>query len=299
MKYGRRKTLCWVAVVFVVYAIALVLIKGWNYRNLPLQLVGIAAMDGKMVFYGKVVDHRGEPVPGATVNYHTITTLQNLRAGYSVAETLTNERGEFKIGPKSGIGLGIESIEKENYRYGAAGYKFDFGYGSNSDPHRPDSNHPVPFLMVPAEMRFTDIVRANIWPSAAFHWNSAPVEVPLGETGELLIFRPTRDKATGEKRGYAWKVEIEIKNGEILMREKKDLIPLAPLEGYQKQVVIGHERDAWRWGGALSDRQFIFRTDDGHYGRFNLSLDSNREDGRPAALVKRVAFNPSGERSLD
>jgi hypothetical protein len=298
MKYGLRKIFCWIAVAFVVYAIALAVMLGWNYRHLPLEFMGIAATDGNMVFYGKVVDHRGGPVAGARVKYITASVWQNFRMGYTIADTRADESGKFEIRPKSGMGLSIKSIEKENYRFATAEYVSSFSLRGSSAPHRPDPKNPVPFLMVPAEMKFTDIVRAHI-PDVVFHWNAEPIEVPLGKTGEVLVFKPERDRAAGERTGYAWKVEIEIKNGEILMREKKDLIPLAPLEGYQKQVVIGHERDARRWGGALSDRQFICRTDDGHYGRFNLSLDSNREDGQPAALVNRVAFNPSGERSLD
>ena len=283
--------------VVVVFALALLSIIAWPFRRLPQQLMGIAAMDKKMVLYGKVVDHRGDPVSGAKINYIT-TSVWHIRAGYTYADTLADEHGEFKIGPESGIGLNIQSIEKENYRFATAGYSQSFGFGITTDPHIPDPNQPVPFLMVPAEMKFTDIVRPDI-PGVVLHWNSAPIEVPLGKTGEVLILRPTRDMATGEKRGFAWKVEIEIRNGELLMREMKDIIPLAPVEGYQRQVVVGYERNAPKWGGGLSDRRFIFKTRGGNYGGFNLSLYPDREDGRSGALVQRVSLNPGGERSLD
>lgn len=286
------------AVVIVVCALALVSIVAWQFRGLPSQLMGIAAMDVKMVFYGKLVDHRGEPVSGAKINYLTNSVLPDIRASYTPADTRTDESGEFKIGPKSGIGLSIQSIEKENYRFATAGYALSFRFGITSDPHIPDPNQPVPFLMVPAEMKFTDIVRPDI-PGVVLHWNSAPIEVPLGKTGEVLILRPTRDMATGERIGFAWKVDIGIRNGELLMREMKDIIPLAPVEGYQRQVVVGYERDAPKWGGGLSDRRFIFKTHGGNYGGFSLSLYPGREDGRSGALVQRVSLNPGGERSLD
>ena len=298
MNHGLRKIFRWMAVAIVVVSLATVSIAAWQFRGLARQLRDVAAMDGKMVFYGKVVDHRGEPVPGVKIDYITTSVWQDFFGSFTRAETRANERGEFKIGPKSGTGVSIHSLKKENYRFATAGYGSHAAFGSSSDPHRPDPNHPVPFLMVPAEMKFTDIVRPDI-PSVVLHWNSAPVEVPLGKTGEVLVLRPTRDMAVGERKGFAWKVGIEIRNGELLMRGKKDLIPLAPVEGYQKQVVIGYDRDAPNWGGGLSDRQFIFKTHSGNYGRFNLTLNSDREDGRSGALVQRVSFNPGGERSLD
>lgn len=298
MNCGLRKIFRGMAVAIVVFALAIVSIVAWQFRGLARQLRDVAAMDGKMVFYGKVVDHQGEPVSGAKINYLTNSVLPDIRASYTPADTRTDESGEFKIGPKSGIGLSIQSIEKENYRFATAGYALSFRFGITSDPHIPDPNQPVPFLMVPAEMKFTDIVRPHI-PSVVLHWNSAPVEVPLGGTGEVLILRLTRDMAAGERKGFAWKVEIEIRNGELLMREKKDLIPLAPVEGYQKQFVIGYDRDAPNWGGGSRDLRFIFKTHGGNYGRLSLSLYPDREDGRNGALVQSVSINPGGERSLD
>jgi len=281
----------------VLVAIGAVLALGFGGMALRVARVH-AQMDGKVLFYGKVVDHQGEPVSGVKVGYLVMKASQLARMSHDpYAEVITDENGRFKVEKRNGMSLSIESVQKEGYRFATAGKVFTYGFGSNSNPHRPDSQRPVEFLLVPSEFKFTDILRPESV-GVRFDWNSGPVEVPIGKTGEVLILRPTRDLKPGEREGFAWKVEIEIRDGELLMKDKDDFFPLAPLGGYQKRIVIGYERDAPNWGSAWMNRQFVFRTRTGDFGKFDLSLYADRDKNSTGARLF-FAFNPSGQRHLD
>jgi hypothetical protein len=292
----RMKTLRKIAIGVVGAVIALVV---FGFAGMAWRVARVhAQMDGKILFYGKVVDHEGRPVVGAKVGYLVTQASQLARMGHDpYAEIATDENGLFKIQKKNGMSLSIRSIEKEDHRFVTAGKVFTYGFGSNSNPHRPDSQRPVEFLLVPSEFKFTDILRPESV-GVRFDWNSGPVEVPIGKTGEVLILRPTRDLKPGEREGFAWKVEIEIRDGELLMKDKGDFFPLAPLGGYQKRIVIGYERDAPNWGSAWMNRQFVFRTRTGDFGKFDLSLYADRDKNSTGARLF-FAFNPSGQRHLD
>jgi len=80
------------AVVIVIFALALVSIVAWQFRRLPPQLMDIAAIEGTMVFYGKVVDHRGEPVTGARIDYITTSVWQDFIGGHTSAATRADDR---------------------------------------------------------------------------------------------------------------------------------------------------------------------------------------------------------------
>ncbi len=286
---------------YVIGSIATVIVVILIFAITPfgkLQQV-TASLDGRIEFYGRVIDHRGDPVAGARVQYITTKSMQTWRDTHDpVAETLTDERGKFKVERNAGNSLSIESIVKKGYRFVTKGIESSFGFGRISpSPHQPDLRHPVEFLLVPDEFDFMSVIRP-LTVHVRLSWNSEPVLLPVGDTGEVLILHPTRDKKEGESRGFSWGVEIKIRNGVLLLREKGESLPLAPLTGYEKRVVVGYERGAAEWGGAFTDREFVFRTRDGNYGRFKLSITADREDGKIAGVAS-FSLNPTGERFLD
>lgn len=298
LTFSRSHVIVVVTVLILVAVSALI----YRYRNhffLYRLHAATSELDGQIEFYGKVIDHRGNPISGASVKYLAANTMQISRGGFGSSDEVVADRlGEFHIKRGSGSSLGIEWIKKDGYRFATGGKAFSYGFGRISpSPHLPDPQRPVQFLLIPSEFPFETVIRQQSQ-SLKIDWNTGPVEVPIGETGEVLILNPTRDMKEGERKGFAWSVRIEIKNGSLLMRKKGDILPLAPLDGYQKVVVVGYERGARNWGGGMMDKEFSFKSADGKYGRLSLSFYADHKDGKTGALLAFV-FNPTGERFLD
>ncbi|RYD19896.1 MAG: hypothetical protein EOP88_17200 [Verrucomicrobiaceae bacterium] len=129
-------------------------------------------------------------------------------------------------------------------------------------------------------------------------WNGTPVEVPFGDDGDVLLLTPTRDRKEGEKRGYNWNVKVELKSGSLYGVPEGQVINLAPLEGYQSSIDIGFNRGATKWSGSIGRADAVLLTDKGKYGRVDLKIHSDREDGAPSGLA-HIYLNSSGARNLE
>lgn len=257
-----------------------------------------SASDGKIEFYGKVIDHRGDPVAGATVEFMVLTSMHIVSNRHnSIAEVLTDKLGRFEVVGKRGSSMSVQRVKKDGYRFLTGGKTFSYDFSKGPKRHLSDRMQPVELTMVPSEFNFTSIVRPQ-HVGSRFNWNSGPIEVPIGKTGEVLILRPTRDMELGERKGFAWSVEVQIKNGSLMRRNKGDNLLLAPMMGYNESVVVGHKRGAVDWGGGLRGANFVFKTSAGKYGRFALDIYPDVTDGQVGAGVK-FHFNPTGERYLD
>lgn len=254
-------------------------------------------MDGKIDFYGKVIDPDGNPVGNARITYLKVTAFHLLPFSRfthgPMHEVKSDSRGIFHIKGGRGMSLSIEAIKKEGFRLAQDGNSLSYSFGSSSDPHRPDPKRPVEFLLIPsANKRLEPLVDEVL----RFKWNSGPIKVIFGN--EVLIIRPTRDRLAGERSGFAWNVNYEVKDGEILLKDKRDRLPLAPLGGYQKFVDIGSTRNSPNWVGGVSDRILIFKTSQGLYGKIKIDFYSARDDDRVGGFVS-IFQNPTGGRYLD
>lgn len=257
-----------------------------------------SAMNGKIQFYGKVIDQEGRPVADARITYMTVTAknLGSLRNSHGPAlETVSDNHGLFYINGGSGMSLQINTIKKEGFRLAGGGNSMSYSFGSSSDPHRPDPIRPVEYLVIPLANKALEPIFNEM---LHFRWNSESIKVPFGNYGEVLIVRPTRDRAVGERSGFTWNVEFEVKEGGILLKDKADRLPLAPTDGYQKSVSIGSKRGAEKWGGGVSDRYLIFRTSKGLYGICNINFYTEGDDDEGRGRVS-IILNPNGDRYLE
>lgn len=176
------------------------------------------------------------------------------------------------------------------------GNSLSYGFGSNSDPHQPDPKRPIEFLLIPSTNKWLEsLVNKSLRP---FKWNSGPIKIPFDN--QVLIIRPTRDRLTGERSGFSWNADIEIENGGILLRDEKDRLPLAPVEGYQEFVRLSSERGSPEWSGGMSDGRLIFRTSQGLYGKIKIDffVKGYDEDDELQGRVT-IFLNHTGERYLD
>lgn len=257
-----------------------------------------SSMNGLVQFHGKVVDQNGSPVGNSQILYRTVTA-QNLgplatsKHG-AEQETTSDENGLFNIDSGQGTSLHISTIKKEGFRLAQDGNSLSYSFGSSSDPHRPDPNRPVEFMVISLANKPLERLSRKV---LQIKWNSEPIEVPFG-VGEILLIKSSRDKKVGEKSGFTWNIEIGVKNGGILFKDKADRLPLAPTDGYQEFVKFGSERSNLKWTGGMTDARLIFKTSQGLYGKIKLNLYVTEDDGQNTGSVI-FYLNPTGGRFLN
>lgn len=263
----------------------------WGYQKLNFYN-RIQKGDTRIAHHGKVIDHHGDPVAGADVQY-SITRSMDVWMGGSGSQkaTITNKNGEFEIGPCRAWSVRVRSISKPGYRFLQKGLQYAIDKSAGED------RNTLEFVLVPERFDFYSVVRFND-ERLNFTWNSEIIEKPLGKSGETVIFRPFRNSKWQEGRGFEWRVEIGIKNGTILMVPDRRVVLLAPLDGYRNKIVVGHRENNPLWSRMIRERTFIFKTDNGKYGTFDLSLAADHKDGKFCGFFSGT-FNPRGERFLD
>ena len=132
-------------------------------------------------FYGQVVDAAGQPVQGASVvgvvvGYNELYLFGGERERRHAVRAVTDTRGRFSWRHRYGDTLGIESVDKE-------GYRWLYGEQSETDDNISFSYHPAGYLYVPDPDR--------------------PAVFPLVKPGERATALPSRG---GWQRDYHGKL---------------------------------------------------------------------------------------------
>ncbi|HNT34743.1 MAG TPA: hypothetical protein PKH07_07080 [bacterium] len=105
----------------------------------------VAAEEEPIEFYGKVIDHHGDPVCGATVLIQVGGASMGKRV--QKAQVLTSLDGCFEYHSERASGLRIEEIAKPGYEFRRyQGMLCEFRYRKDYNPrHIPDRDSPVVF----------------------------------------------------------------------------------------------------------------------------------------------------------
>ena len=253
--------------------------------------------NARIEFYGRVIDQEGKPLKGAKVSYK-IQMAGDLQPQFGLRRrdqgaVNTRDDGTFEILKKKGMNLDISAIELDGYREAQGGTRRGYSYGSGSVQHAPDPSRPVDFLLISQDA--SKLVGNEH--KLAFKWDSSPVSVPIGDTGDTIVFIPRRKRLNGEIMDLDWSLDLSVTQGEIL-RMPKDAPLIAPLDGYQKILNYGSLASDPKWSDGFGQESLVFRTQDGKYGRIELDLYVDREIDSTAAYVT-VHLNPSGGRNLE
>ena len=217
-------------------------------------------------FYGKVLDEKEQPVPGAEVKWN-LASVDRTREG----TVLTDSAGLFKVENERGKRIQF-FIEKAGY-YAGKQSQGDAEYASFSEDifYVPDAEHPVLFHLRkkgPAE----HLLHYNV--SIDLPVNQPPIYYDFatgkfGPSGQL-IFTITRANQTGPT-SFDWSVTIQAAPGGGLIPTKDEFMFLPPESGYQSSWSIGHKQNDPTPSRALTP-QFYIRTSDGKYAAIKLEI---------------------------
>jgi hypothetical protein len=242
-------------------------------------------------FYGRVVGPDGRGIGGAKVSYtHSITghSLPWVGPARRNGNCATGADGRFEIHGGPGFDLTIKKITKDGYRRAGRAER-TFGYAGYPEPHHPDPARSVEFLMVPKDAPKPKTVFDRI---IKFDWNGAEARFQLGENAGTLVLSAKRRVVKPHRfhPTYEWSVDMRLEGGGLRPCESRTV--LAPKDGYAKSLHFGSA------DGRNNSRWFVFRTDDGLYGKINLDISPDRDKTSPCQAMLEVSLNETGARNL-
>lgn len=256
----------------------------------------IAGNDVEVNFYGKVTDQEGNPLEDVKVSWSLIKSVAFAPSlGFSSGShgvVKTDAAGNFSILHELGLTLSIESLRYSGY-HRLMRNPCSYGY-RNAEPHEPDPNSPVRFVMVKdggVRSRKLDL-------SLKFDWDGLSHEFGTGPEGfpNKIILTPTRQPLRPGERIHDWKLVIKVQDGQI-MQGVNDGNSVAPTSGYFDEIVL--EKDSQGQRGDTANALIYLKTNSGIYAELRLSAYSDRGIEDSATGYVDIRWNPDGGRVFE
>ncbi len=261
-----------------------------------------------ILFYGKVIDQNGNPVPAAEVEY----SGNNIPWGGAARRQMkTDGKGEFKI-TTTGITLSV-SVSKENYRSllrrsdidpaEAAGHPSSsdsFKYAKLFEPvvHRPDKARPVIFTLHQSGVLEPLIIDTGKDLIMAKDGSPLRVQLQPGNPKTVVELQCwTDDKARDAERHYDWRFKMTVSAGGLVERRGETAFT-APESGYDRQVfeyAMSKELVRNQWKDEM-EKSFFVRFEDNTYAILDVHMISG--GGHFAVVGFRLNPKP-GSRNLE
>lgn len=251
----------------------------------------LAMLNTPLVFYGKVIDQKGNPVPYAEVGYRL---LDKFGASGTVGETTADENGLIVISGVRGVEIAV-GVSKEGYYFVEGQSRGDFS------PQREDAYTK---LLPTKEKPAVFILHKKGEPAALIHVEERQIEVPgnespvrvnliTGETrqGELLL---TMWGGAAEEQRFDWFYQLSIPGGGLI--ERKNAFDFeAPAEGYEStiEVKMFKNQDGWK---PRVRKEYFAKLKNKKYARFSMEF----YPGEPSFVLFESYLNPvTGNRNLE
>ncbi|RYD30852.1 MAG: carboxypeptidase regulatory-like domain-containing protein [Verrucomicrobiaceae bacterium] len=254
------------------------------------------------VLYGKVVDDRGEPVPGAVVV--GLPNPDPWISGSRRIELKADARGAFVIREGNSPGLQVSTSAPGHYTGEKSSATFSFAdipaslpaslKGVVNPPSRTTPEAPAVFVLRRMGRREPLIVRSQ---SGVMRETR---EYLIGAADSHRIQVRYHGSVEGDAEG-AWWVELAVPQGGIVLAEKTDMRRpasyVAPETGYAPTILFSKSNtDQVAAKNRNADQELFVRFADGTFARLETRFTDNPK--RPFAVV-RSWFNPSGSRSTE
>lgn len=259
-----------------------------------------------LVFYGRVIDERNTPVPGAKARF-SLTNNPNPNGSGTRGETESDQDGRFAI---SGRGMGIYiEVSKEGYyrvpeldgkRGSYGGFRNHENLGDTDVPMPTESN-PAIFVLRKAGETVPLIhvtKRSIIVPK-----DGTQTEIDLGTgqvvtagKGQLRVEAWTQNQGMNpnKEEHYDWRCRLTLPGGGLIERTGQFDFE-APVDGYAPTAELAQARTAERWRDNMA-KQFFVRLADNRFARINFEMIA----GGDHFIVLESYLNPEpGSRNLE
>jgi hypothetical protein len=230
-----------------------------------------AAFNTPINFWGKVVDEKGNPVPGALAKMGAAD--QPLKTGTQYERT-TDANGLFSVTGAKGLSLSVNVSKAGYYQTDRSRGHISYFYPSGNKVPLPTQNNPAVFEIRKMGDAVPLVVKGISKPISKA---GTPIGINL-ESGKLVsdgqedlkIQCWTNDQTKNAEGQYDWKCRISVPGGGLI--ERKDNFAFeAPADGYQPSDEIVMSQTAEKWNPQAS-RQYFVKLSDNLYARIEFEM---------------------------
>jgi hypothetical protein len=243
-----------------------------------------------IVFYGKVIDEKDQPVVGAEVKYgsNSIDPTLTKEVTYE-GKVYSDNTGMFKIDDIKGVAVGFE-ITHPDY-YASVKNRTLAGYAMGRDPNVPDTAEKAwVFRMYKKKEPIALISGSN---GIKVPVNGTLGTIRLGAQGQMQVEAWASPPSQYTGKPFDWRVRLSIPGGGII-ESNEEFNFEAPQNGYQSSIEINMPsgKDGW----TESVRKTYILNLGGTYARMNTYVNS----GKQIFVSVNYLINPTpGSRNLE
>lgn len=250
-------------------------------------------------FWGKVVDHHGEPLEGVDIRYRIQQPRVIWDSNSIVRNIVTDTNGDFHISGDKGSSFSFEAFGKFGYKR-IKGQKVAFTYSDSSERYTPDKSTPKIYTLI-KDGEIQGLIHFSR--QLLLDWDGVPRRYNLrtgkfSPAGEIQI-TALRGEIEGEGREarYDWLFRVEALNGGVLETTREDA-HLASMSEYRSFWEYGRTSTDQKWSFTRKCTTYLcFRLAEGNYGRLEIRFSA--ETGSKISGRISSYLNPSGGRVLE
>jgi len=251
-----------------------------------------------IVFYGRVIDNHGEPVPYATIGY---TAIDKFLASGSNYQGQADHSGFFEITGIQGAAISV-SVKKGGYYFidetdrSSPSSSATFAYGMGADSYRrpaPTKNSPALFVLhkmgEPVPLSHVSSRQIDVPPTG----QAVTVNLATGRTGQGDI---EISSAVGDisQQPFDWRYQLSVPGGGLVERVGQfDFI--APVNGYQPTVEVNVSAREEKWSSRLT-KEYFAKLEDGRFARFSIRFYAGN---RNFIVMESYVNTTPGNRNLE
>jgi protocatechuate 3,4-dioxygenase beta subunit len=266
-----------------------------------LQPILATQNDIPIDFYGRVEDQFGNAVADATVNF-SIGVYNGYESTEKRGQVITDGNGFFTITGYNGQNLGVMP-EKAGYTLATTGTLFKYSH-LESHPYVSDQNNPTVIKMWKLQGA-EHLVSFNI--QMYIPVDGTPIEFNLQtgkqvqSSGDLIISVRSSLKPSVQE-GYDWQASIQMADGGIIQDSSGlglEKMFQAPDSGYAPEYNVSFQKGTQSWTSRFNDGFYFTSLGGKLYGKFALSIISDRVKDNAVPVTLNGYLNPAGSRNLE
>lgn len=242
-----------------------------------------------IVFYGRVLDEKESPVPGAKIVFDANTIDATLTKEGHVRETVYSDaNGRFEISGIRSRSIGLQLTHPDYYN--SAKNPGGVSYAGDRHPNVPDKPENAWVFRMYKKRAPAELVNSSGGGHGRMDGN--PMGINLGKYGQIKAEGNWSKPQQWDGKPFDWEVRLSIPNGGIM--ECADEVTFeAPTEGYKSEMIITMSKDDRNWKTDI--RRSFYIKSGSVFGRIDASISTYHD----LYLSVHYTINPTGSVNLE
>lgn len=243
-----------------------------------------------IVFFGKVIDEKNQPVVGAKVKYsaNSIDPTLTQEVHYE-GEVYSDAAGKFKIDGIMGVALGLNEVTHPGY-YASTKNKDGAGYAMGRDPQVPDTEGKAWVFRMYKKKNPVALLSGSGGIKVPVNGTSGAIRLGSKDQLQVEAWASPPPKYTGKP--FDWRVRLSVPGGGIV-ESTEEFNFEAPHSGYQPSIEIDMPSGKQGWSESVR-KTYILKLG-ATYARMSTYVNS----GQQVFVSVNYFINPNGDRNLE